>query len=223
MFQTWNDVWLAFLPRDDGSLDFGSAAANELTGPGGSRSVRVVSESPEPSVPPSDASSGDAVSGAAASAPEASASRPPGTAWELVRRLKSEGATREVMLAKLKETGLGDEEAKVLVNSVAGALPAELPSAQLTGGNDLLAPSVFTLSDIGLTGPPTLVGLYWMGFGVAILIALGLGWLLTAAGLAELPEHVGEYAVRIGGVAASTFLVWGAYRYSQGITIRRKP
>ena len=78
-------------------------------------------------------------------------------------------------------------------------------------------------ADKGLTGPPTVVGLYWMGFGVAILLALALGWMLTAAGLAELPPDVGAYALRIGGVAASTSLAWGAYRYAQGITIRRKP
>lgn len=140
-----------------------------------------------------------------------------------MQRLKAEGATREVMLEKLKAAGLDDEGAKVLVNSVAGALPSELPSAQLTAGTDLLSPSVYTLSDIGLTGPPTVVGLYWMGFGVAILLALGLGWMLTAAGLAEVPPGVGEYALRIGGVAASTSLAWGAFRYAQGVTIRRKP
>jgi membrane protease YdiL (CAAX protease family) len=62
-----------------------------------------------------------------------------------------------------------------------------------------------------------------MGFGVAILIALALGWLLTAAGLAELPPDVGSWALRLGGIAASISLAWGAFRYSQGITIRRKP
>jgi hypothetical protein len=140
-----------------------------------------------------------------------------------VQRLKAEGATREAMLERLKAQGLDEEGARVLVNSVAGPLPSELPSAQLTGGNDLLSPSVYTLSDIGLTGPPTVVGLYWMGYGVAILLALALGWLFDEAGLVTVPPHVGEYAFRLGGLASAVLLGWGAYRYSQGIVIRRKP
>ncbi len=186
---------------------------------------RVVTDPSDNSAAPAGRRA-DGAPAQAAGLPEVAATEsaaPRGTSWDLVQRLKAEGVTREVMLARLKESGLDDEAAKVLVNSVDGAMPSELPSAQLTGGTDLLSPSVFTLSDIGLTGPPTVVGLYWMGFGAAILLALGLGWVLTEAGFAELPASVGEYAVRLGGLAASTCLIWGAYRYSQGVTIRRKP
>lgn len=181
-----------------------------------------MSERPDSSDAPVDPAPAP-TSPTAASPDSAAPTAPPGTSWDLVQRLKAEGATREVMLEQLKAAGLDDEGAKVLVNSVAGALPSELPSAQLTAGTDLLSPSVYTLSDIGLTGPPTVVGLYWMGFGVAILLALGLGWMLTAAGLAEVPAGVGEYALRIGGIAASSALAWGAFRYAQGIRIRRRP
>jgi hypothetical protein len=145
-----------------------------------------------------------------------------GTSWDLVKRFKAEGVPRDQMLEKLKATGLDEESAKVLINSVVGALPVELPNAQLSPGTNVLSPSVFTLSDIGLTGPPTTVGLYWMGFGAAILLALGVGFLMTEMLGKELPEDVGFYAVRLGGFVSMCCVGWGLFRYSQGITIRRK-
>ncbi len=173
-----------------------------LTAPPRSRSVPLVSETP----PVTDA----------APPPEGS------TTFELVRRMKNEGATREQVLEKLKANGLDDESAKVLLNSVMGAMPSELPGAQLAPGTNVLSPGVFTLSDIGLTGPPTVVGLFWMGFGAAILVALGIGGLMTATDLVKLPDDVGYYGLRLGGVASMTFIAWGIFRYSQGIVIRRK-
>lgn len=144
-------------------------------------------------------------------------------AWTLVHKLKTEGVSREDAITKLKEQlSLDDESAKVMVNAVMGALPSELPSAQLTGGTNALAPGVFTLSDIGLTGPSHIVGMYWMGFGVAILVALMLGTMMTAADLVQLPDLVGEYAWRIGGFVAFVCLVWGAWKLSQSLSIRRK-
>ena len=147
---------------------------------------------------------------------------PNGTSWDLVKRFKDEGVSREDMLTRLKATGLDEESAKVLINSVVGQMPVDLPDAQLSPGTNVLAPSVFTLSDIGLTGPPTTVGLYWMGFGAAILLALGLGFIMTEMLGKELPEDVGFYALRLGGFVSMCCVGWGLFRYSQGITIRRK-
>ena len=144
------------------------------------------------------------------------------TDWDLVQRLKAEGVAREQMLEQLKQRGHSDEDAKVLVNSVIGRLPEEIPGAQLSPGINPLSPGVFSLSDVGLTGPRHIVGLYWMGFGAAILLALGVGAMLTGAGLAELPDDVAFYAVRLGGVASMACLAWGSFRYLQGVTIRRK-
>ena len=145
-----------------------------------------------------------------------------GTSWDLVKKLKADGVPREQMMEKLKSMGLDDESAKVLINSVAGALPSDLPNAQLSPGTNILSPGTFTLSDIGLTGPPATVGLYWMGFGAAILLSLGLGFIMTETLGRELPEDVGFYALRIGGFLSMTCVGWGLFRYSQGITIRRK-
>lgn len=156
-------------------------------------------------------------------APAATAEPTPnGTSWDLVKRFKADGLAPDEMLQKLKATGLDDESAKVLINSVVGAMPAELPNAQLSPGTNTLSPGTFTLSDIGLTGPPTTVGLYWMGFGAAILLALGLGFIMTEMLGKELPEDVGFYAVRLGGFLSMGCVAWGLFRYSQGITIRRK-
>jgi hypothetical protein len=145
-----------------------------------------------------------------------------GTSWDLAKKLKADGLSREEMLTKLKASGLDDESAVVLLNSVAGALPSELPSAQLSPGTNILSPNTFALSDIGLTGPPTTVGLYWMGFGAAILIALGLGFIFTETLDRPIPDDVGFYALRIGGFLSMCCVSWGVFRYSQGITIRRK-
>ena len=46
------------------------------------------------------------------------------TSWELAKRLKADGLERPQMLEKLKATGLDEESAIVLINSVAGAMPA---------------------------------------------------------------------------------------------------
>lgn len=156
-------------------------------------------------------------------APHPAPAAPVGTHWDLVNRLKTEGASREVVLEKLKGLGLDDESAKVLVNSVMGAMPADLPSAQLTGGTNVLAPGSFTLSDIGLTGHPTVVGLYWMGFGAAILLALGIGALMSVTELVTVPDDVAFFALRLGGIASMAFIAWGVFRYMQGVTIRRRP
>jgi hypothetical protein len=145
-----------------------------------------------------------------------------GTNWDLVNTLKAEGATREQVLERLKARGLDDESSKVLVNSVMGAMPSELPSAQLTGGTNVLSPSTFTLSDIGLTGHPTVVGTYWIGFGAAILLALGIGTLMSVTDLVTVPEGVEYFALRLGGIASMAFIAWGVFRYLQGITIRRR-
>jgi hypothetical protein len=154
--------------------------------------------------------------------PAAPEPAPNGTSWDLVKRFKAEGVAPEQMLEKLKATGLDEESAKVLINSVVGAMPADLPNAQLSPGTNILSPGTFTLSDIGLTGPPATVGLYWMGFGAAILIALGLGFVMTEMLDKKLPEDVGFYALRVGGLLSMLCVAWGLFRYSQGITIRRK-
>jgi hypothetical protein len=154
--------------------------------------------------------------------PSLPAPGPVGTHWDLVNKLKAEGAPREQVLERLKALGLDDESSKVLFNAVMGAMPSELPSAQLSGGTNVLSPSTFTLSDIGLTGHPTVVGLYWMGFGAAILLALGIGALMNVTDLVTVPEGVEFYALRLGGIASMAFIAWGVFRYMQGVTIRRR-
>lgn len=151
-----------------------------------------------------------------------SPSQPDGTRYERVQQWKTQGLGRPEMLKKLKADGLDDESALVLINSVIGAMPSDLPTAQLSPGRNALAPSVFTLSDIGLTGPSHVVGMYWIGFGAAILLALGLGALMSATGLVELPDDVGYYAARLGGFAAMVCVSWGVFRYTQGVSIRRR-
>lgn len=147
---------------------------------------------------------------------------PAGTHYDQVVKMKADGLSAQDAIAALKAQGLDDEDARVLVNSVMGRVPIDLPSAQLTPGTNALAPNTFTLSDIGLTGPAHVVGLYWLGFGVAVFIALGIGTLMTVSGLVALPDEVGEMALRVGSLVGGTCFVWGAWRYTSAISIRRK-
>ena len=176
-----------------------------LTRPSPCRTVRPVSDATEPKT-------------------EAPSTEVPvnGTRYDRVRVWKTQNLPRAEMIEKLKADGLDEESALVLINSVMGAMPSELPSAQLTVGRNVLSPGTFTLSDLGLTGPAHIVGLYWMGFGAAILLALGIAAILTLTGLADVPDSVAYYAVRLGGVASMACVAWGAIRYSQGVTIRRR-
>jgi hypothetical protein len=130
--------------------------------------------------------------------------------------------SRDEMIKNLKADGLDDESANVLINSVAGRLPPELPEAGLTRGTNVLAPSAFSLSDVGLQGHPSVVGLYWMGFGAAILIALFISGMLTITGVVNVPDAVQFYALRVGGFVSMSFVAWGLFRWSQGVTIRRR-
>ncbi len=143
---------------------------------------------------------------------EETPAHPNGTRYERLLAWHAEKLPRAQMLERLKADGLDDESATVLVNSVIGKLPAELPEAGLTRGTNVLAPNAFSLSDIGLSGPPTVVGLYWLGLGVAMLIALGVAAIMAAAGMVEVPPSV----------ASVLFICLGVFRYSQGITIRRR-
>ena len=129
---------------------------------------------------------------------------------------------REKMIEQLKADGLDDESANVLVNSVIGALPPDLPEAGLTRGTNVLAPSAFSLSDVGLQGHPSVVGLYWMGFGAAILIALFIAAMLTLTGIVNVPDSVAFYALRVGGFVSMSFVAYGLFKWSQGVTIRRR-
>jgi len=129
---------------------------------------------------------------------------------------------REEMIKNLKADGIDDESANVLINSVAGLLPPDLPEAGLTRGTNVLAPSAFSLSDVGLQGHPSVVGLYWMGFGAAILIALFIAGMLTLTGIVNVPDSVQFYALRVGGFVSMSFVAWGLFRWSQGVTIRRR-
>lgn len=136
--------------------------------------------------------------------------------WELVVQLKAAGASRELMLQCLKEKGIEGEDANVLVNSVVGVLPSTIPSAQFSPGTNVQLPSQLSLSDIGLIGPPAVVGLYWAGLGVAILLSLGIGAVFTWSGLVALPEGVGFYGLRVGLFTSALCTVWGLLRFIQG-------
>lgn len=69
--------------------------------------------------------------------------------------------------------GLDEESARVLVNSLPGArLPSMLPEATVSLSTNALAPDLFTLGELGLSGDAATVGLYWVVFAAVLLVVV---------------------------------------------------
>ncbi|MCU0697254.1 MAG: hypothetical protein MUC96_12070 [Myxococcaceae bacterium] len=97
------------------------------------------------------------------------------------------GQSREIIRAALRERGLDDESARVLVNSLPGApVPSDLPEANVSLTTNPLAPGLFSVTELGLTGDALVVGAYWLVFGLALLVVVCLVLFVP------LPELFGE-------------------------------
>lgn len=82
---------------------------------------------------------------------------------------RSPAEVKQALIAR----GLDEESARVLVNSLPGArLPSELPEANVSLSTNALAPDLFTLGELGLSGDAAMVGLYWVVFGAVLLVVL---------------------------------------------------
>lgn len=157
----------------------------------------------------------------AASEPE-DQQRHQATHWELAQTLRTAGASRQQIQERLQAAGLDEESAMVLCNAVLGGVPSELPTVQLPSGTHALAPKAFVLSEMGLAGPPRVVGLYWIFFGLSILLGLAVCSVVTAAGLVEVPPVLQYYGPRLAGLLSVATMAWGALTYSRGVAIRRR-
>lgn len=155
-------------------------------------------------------------------APVATEPVPGATRFELVQKLKAEKRSREEILARLKSDGLDDESAKVLLNAVDGPNPTELPEPTLSPGINPLAPSTFSISDIGMSGSPATVGAYWLTFGVFTMVVVAIFFVLTSLELVAEPSHFAVDASKVllfFGLGAAG---WGAFKLLSSVSIRRK-
>lgn len=127
--------------------------------------------------------------------------------------LLAKGVARADILAQLKAQGVDDESAKVVVNSLPGApMPSKLPEASLELGINPLTPKTVTLSDLGLQGEPRVVGVYWIAFGVVLILLAGLALLANEAQLTGETAGLTSAATRLGIGLGFAGVAYGLFR-----------
>lgn len=145
-----------------------------------------------------------------------------GTPFALARKLVAEKVPRDEALKRLRESGVDEESAKLALNAVNGPNPTDLPDATLAPGINPLAPGSFALSDIGMSGNPAVVALYWMAFGAVVLVLVAIFLVLPEFGVGE-PSEVSSFWARVGlGLGGGAF-GWGAVKLALTVRVRRRP
>ncbi|MEW5742037.1 MAG: hypothetical protein AB1938_24190 [Myxococcota bacterium] len=145
-----------------------------------------------------------------------------GTAFSYAQRLVEQKVPRAEAIARMKEKGFDDETARLALNAVDGANPSELPDATLSPGINPLAPGSFALSDIGLSGNPAVVALYWMAFGAVILILVAVFLLLPELGIGDPVSDTSAFWARFGLGLGGVAFGWGVFRLVGTIRVRRR-
>ncbi|MBL8922627.1 MAG: hypothetical protein JNJ54_27505 [Myxococcaceae bacterium] len=93
--------------------------------------------------------------------------------FEFARDQLAAGRSQLEVKEALMARGLDEESARVLVNSLPGArLPSTLPEATVSLSTNALAPDLFTLGELGLSGDAATVGLYWVVFAGVLLVVV---------------------------------------------------
>jgi hypothetical protein len=93
--------------------------------------------------------------------------------FEQARTLLEQGRSELEVKQMLMGLGLDEESARVLVNSLPGAIhPSALPEPTVSLSTNALVPDLFSLGELGLSGDPATVGLYWLVFSVVLLAVL---------------------------------------------------
>ncbi|MCA2977860.1 MAG: hypothetical protein INH41_13920 [Myxococcaceae bacterium] len=157
----------------------------------------------------------------------------PETPFEEARRRQAAGERPDAIAAALRSRGLDDESARVLVNSLPGArVPSQLPEANVSLTTNPLAPGLFSLSELGLSGDDVVVGAYWLTFGLALAVVVSVVLFLP------MPELFGEAGpsegflvivdevlppVGFSLVALSLARGWYLVLRSRRVRLRRRP
>ncbi len=155
------------------------------------------------------------------------------TPFDEARRRHAQGEAPDGIAAALRARGLDDESARVLVNSLPGArVPSQLPEANVSLTTNPLAPGLFSLTELGLSGDDAVVGAYWLtlGLGLAVVVSLVL--------FLPMPELFGEEGpsqgflvivddvlppVGFSLVALSLARGWYLVLRSKRVRLRRRP
>ncbi len=160
------------------------------------------------------------------------ASAPERTPWQHAQQLLTEGNTPLQIAQALAQTGLDAESVRVLINALPGArMPQALPEANLDLSVNPLAPSHFSLFELGLRGDPRTIGLYWVAFGAVLAALLGLltlvGALSEGSAVTDEIDENWQYATtvvlpRLGLALALAAITRGLYLWLTSVSIRRK-
>lgn len=148
------------------------------------------------------------------STPDLTPAEPPaGTPFAQAQALQALGKSREEIVELLKAKGVDAESARVVVNSLPGApMPQALPEATFSMPTNPLAPQTVALSDLGLSGDPRTVGLYWVAFGVVLCLLSGLTMWANGAKLVSEGHGLTTVFSEAGLVAGALATVVGAVR-----------
>jgi hypothetical protein len=93
--------------------------------------------------------------------------------FESARKMLESGRSAVEVKKALMDEGLDEESARVVVNSLPGAVqPSTLPEPTMSLSTNALAPDLFSLGELGLSGDAMTVGLYWMVFSAVLLVVL---------------------------------------------------
>jgi hypothetical protein len=142
--------------------------------------------------------------------------------WRQVTEWKQAGVPRAEWQGRLLAAGLDDESARVVVNSVDGAAPSQLPDAEFAPRTNALTPGAFAFGDLGIQGPPATVGVYWLVFGAAVLLMLGAFGLLVTFEVVEEPPDQLLFIARVMVPIALLALVGGGWKVAGAVRVRRR-
>jgi hypothetical protein len=142
--------------------------------------------------------------------------------FALVTRWKREGVPQDHWRSRLLERGLDAESAQIVINSIAGRNPAELPTATFGQGTNPLAPGSFAFTDLGLQGHPATVGLYWLVFGIAALGMLSVFALLVFTDVVREPDLALVVVGRVMGTIGGLAMLRGAWQLLGAVTVKRR-
>lgn len=158
---------------------------------------------------------------------------PAASSYEQARALLERGQSLEEVKQALQQSGLDEESVRILLNSLPGApQPAALPEPNVSLSTNALAPDLFSLGELGLSGDPVTVGLYWLVFSGAQLVVLLLVLFVPVPELfgEEGPSpsflyFIDEVLPPVGFTLVGLAFARGVYLLTKGrrFSLRRKP
>lgn len=136
-----------------------------------------------------------------------------GTPFAEASALLAQGKSPAEIFEALKAKGVDAESARVVVNSLPGAvMPQALPEATFSMPTNPLAPQTVALSDLGMSGDAKTVGTYWVAFGVVLCVMSALAMWANDAKLISEGHKLADVFSAAGLIAGSLAVVVGLTR-----------